>query len=49
MKYLKNVIMVLLVLVCYLVGYLIFSNPLGSSAMVLCFWAGAIMSVILED
>lgn len=49
MRYFKNTINVLLAFVCYFVGYLIFANPWVSLAMLVCFWVGVIISIIMED
>lgn len=49
MIYFTRTLMMLLSFVCYFVGYLIFANPWVSLAMLVCFWIGAIMAVIMED
>ena len=49
MRDFRNTIQILLAFLCYFVGYLIFSNPLVSLAMLSCFWVGVIISVIMED
>lgn len=49
MRYFRNTIRMSLAFACYFVGYLIFSNQWVSLAMLLCFWVGVIISVIMED
>lgn len=49
MMYFRKTIETLLAFVCYFVGYLIFANPWVSLAMLVCFWIGAISSVVMED
>lgn len=45
MVYFARILMMLLAFV----GYLIFANPWVSLAMLLCFWVGVIISIIMED
>lgn len=49
MRFARTLMNLLLAFVCYFVGYLIFSNPWVSLAMLMCFWIGVIIEVIMED